>query len=113
MKDLTFDFEQLTVWQKSMDFAVLIIDISENLASEKNHFKLVEQIESSSTSIAMNIAEGKGRRSKKSYVLHLTYARGSLYETLTLIEIFYRKKWIDQSAYSFVREESLSIVKNA
>ncbi len=87
MEVIQFDFEQLIVWHKAVDFASNMIDASENLNTCRKHYRLTEQLESACTSIAMNIAEGKGRSSAKAYVLHLTYARGSLYESLTLLEI--------------------------
>jgi four helix bundle protein len=54
-------------------------------------------LESASTSIALNIAEGKGRYSKKEFIQFLYIARGSLYETITLLVIFNRKKWISDT----------------
>ena len=60
---------------------------------------MLEQIESSAASISMNIAEGKGRYSKKEFVHYLYIARGSLYETITLLVIFRRKKWITDEQY--------------
>ena len=40
----------------------------ESLQSNRKHYRLVEQLESSATSVAMNIAEGKGRNSKKEFI---------------------------------------------
>ena len=48
----------------------------------------------------MNIAEGKGRFSKKEFVQYLYISRGSLYETMTLLEILRRMKWITDDNYS-------------
>ena len=53
-------------------------------------------MESSATSILMNIAEGKGRYSKKEFIQFLYIARGSLYETIALLIIFRKKNWIDE-----------------
>ncbi|MBI5605158.1 MAG: four helix bundle protein [Deltaproteobacteria bacterium] len=47
----------------------------------------------------MKIAEGKGRFSKKEFVQYLYIARGSLYETMTLLEIFKRRNWISHEKY--------------
>lgn len=52
-------------------------------------------MEACSTSIALNIAEGKGRYSKKEFVQFLYIARGSLYETINLLIIFSKNKWIN------------------
>lgn len=91
---MKFDFENLDVWQKAVDFANDVIDFSENLNVGRKHFRLIEQLEASSTSIAMNISEGKGRYSKKEFIHFLYIARGSLYETVTLLSIFQNRGWI-------------------
>jgi four helix bundle protein len=65
---------------------------------------LIEQLESCSSSIALNIAEGKGRYSKREFVKFLYIARGSLFETVTLLIIFYRNSWISK--------EKLDEIKN-
>jgi four helix bundle protein len=101
-KDLSvkFAYEKLEVWNKAVDFAVEVIDTVENITTDRKHYRLLEQIEASSTSVAMNIAEGKGRFSKKEFVQYLYISRGSLYETMTLLEIFRRKQWITDNQYS-------------
>jgi len=96
MKRTRFAFEELTVWQKALDFAEKIIDLTENIKTDRKHFRLIEQLESSTTSVALNIAEGKGRYSKKEFMQFLYIARGSLYETVALLKLFSRKKWITE-----------------
>lgn len=109
MADMKFAYEKLDVWNRSVDFAVLVIDTVENISTDRKHYRLLEQIESSSTSISMNLAEGKGRNSKKEFVQFCYIARGSLYETMTLLEIFRRKKWITDSVYSKLENEGIEI----
>lgn len=82
------------VWQKSIEFANRVIGITNNIQTDRKHFRLCEQMEAASTSVALNIAEGKGRYSKKEFVQYLYIARGSLYETITLLIIFYKNNWI-------------------
>ena len=55
-------YKDLVVWQKSMDFANAVIDLTEQLDSERKHYRLVEQLEAAATSIPMNIAECFGTR---------------------------------------------------
>ena len=97
MRKTKFIFENLNVWQKAVDFAVKVIDVSEEMETKRKHYRLIEQIEAASTSIALNIAEGKGRYSKKEFIQFLYIARASLYETITLFIIFYKKNWITDS----------------
>ncbi|MCF8234135.1 MAG: four helix bundle protein [Bacteroidales bacterium] len=59
------DFENLEVWQKGMTLAEFCLDLTNRLSNQKKHYRLIEQLESSSMGIPQNIAEGKGRFSKK------------------------------------------------
>lgn len=95
MKKTKFGFEDLEVWQKAVDFANRVINLTGKIQDDRKHFRLIEQLEAASTSIALNIAEGKGRYSKKEFVQYLYIARGSLYETVTLLIIFNKNKWIN------------------
>ena len=96
---MKFAYENLEVWNKAVDFAVEVIDTVEEITSERKHYRLIEQVESCSTSVPMNIAEGKGRFSRKEFKHFLYISRGSLYETMTLLEICRRKKWISDDQY--------------
>jgi len=99
------------VWRKSIVFANKIIDIAENLATSKRHFRIIEQLEAAATSVPMNIAEGKGRYSKKEYSHFLIIARGSLYETMTLLEIFRMRDWIKSDDFESLTNQSIEIAK--
>ena len=59
----------------------------------------------------MNIAEGKGRESKKEYLHFLYISRGSLYETLTLLEIFQMRAWITPETFQKKENQSNEIAK--
>jgi four helix bundle protein len=48
--------EDLDVWNKSVEFAIEVINIVEKIDTDRKHYRLLEQIEASSTSIAINIA---------------------------------------------------------
>jgi len=93
MKKVHFKFKDLIVWKKAIEYADQIIELTEILNTKVRHFRLIEQLELSSASITQNISEGKGRHSKKEFVQFLYFSRASLYETITLINLFYRRKW--------------------
>ena len=104
-------YKDLIVWQKSIEFASNVIDHAENLASNRKHYRLVEQLEAAATSIPMNIAEGKGRFSTKELKHFLMIARGSLYETMTLLEIFQQKSWIPEKDFFQLTQQAIEISK--
>ncbi len=64
-KNKLFNFQNLIVWQKAIEFSELVIKVIDKIKAPRNHFRLIEQLESASTSVAMNIAEGKGRQTTK------------------------------------------------
>ncbi|MBO06471.1 MAG: four helix bundle protein [Parcubacteria group bacterium] len=102
-------YENLDVWNRSVDIAVRVIELVEAIDTGRKHYRLFDQIEASSTSVSMNLAEGKGRNSKKEFIQFCYIARGSLYETMTLLEIFRRKNRITDSAYLELEKEGIEI----
>ncbi len=95
MSKIKYSFEDLEVWQKAMAFTKTVIDIIDKTNTTRRHYKLIEQLESAAASIALNIAEGKGRHSKKEFIQFLYIARGSLFEVVTLMILFHMQHWID------------------
>ena len=86
-----FPFEKLDVYQMALELADYVLGLLEPIPLNK-HFRLVSQMEAAVVSVAQNIAEGKGRQYKKEFVQYLSIAQGSLYETITLNEVFRRRK---------------------
>lgn len=111
MKSIKFSFEDLEVWQKAIEFAKSVINVSEVLSTKNRHFRLIEQLEAAAASIAMNIAEGKGRYSKKEYMQFLYIARGSLFEVVTLLTIFSSNKWINDKQLEDFKKSSEELSK--
>jgi len=74
----------------ALDLAEKVIELLDELPQNK-HVRLLNQMEAAATSPAQNIAEGKGRRYKKEFIQFLHIAQGSLYEVVTLNEIFRRR----------------------
>ena len=108
---MTFAFEDLQVYQRALDFAVNVITVIDEIDAPRKHYKLIEQIEASSTSVASNISEGKGRYSKKEFKQYLYIARGSLYETVTRLQIFRKLKWLNEVSFRSLYLEAEEINK--
>jgi len=91
MSEYIFPFEKLDVWQLAVDLADYVLGLLEGFPPNR-HLRLVGQMEAAVTSPAQNIAEGKGRQYKKEFIQYLHIAQGSLYEVVTLNEVFRRRK---------------------
>ena len=110
-KSVKFNFEDLDVWQKAVKFANRVICNIDKLDTARKHYRLIEQLESAVTSVSMNIAEGKGRYSKKEFVQFLYISRGSLYETVTLLTICNENKWIQDEQFEELKKCAIEIGK--
>ncbi len=73
-------FEEMPVWQKAMDIANKIFNLTEKLP-KKEDYGLTSQIRRSVLSVSGNIAEGFGRKHTKDKLNFYYDARGSLCET--------------------------------
>ena len=104
-------YKDLLVWQKSLTFADQVLDLVDSMETSRKHYRLFEQLEAAATSVPMNIAEGKGRNSQKEFMQFLYIARGSLYETLTLLEIFKLRTWITNDQFNEFEQKSNEIAK--
>lgn len=89
----------------------MVYSILEKLPSDRKHYRLIEQMEAACAGIAMNIAEGKGRNSKKEFVQFLYYSRGSLFEVVTLLTIFHRRSWLAEFDFIALKTEAAEIGK--
>ena len=75
MAEEKFSFEDLEVWQEAVEFADRCLDVTDRINDTRRHYRLLSQLESAAVSPALNIAEGKGRYSKKEFVQFLYVAR--------------------------------------
>ena len=89
-------FEGLKVWQVSMDLAEEIYKATKDFPREEQ-YGLVSQLRRAASSIPANIAEGKGRNSKKEYTQFLYMSRGSTFEVMTFIQLSERLKYLPSS----------------
>jgi len=79
-------FEDLIVWQKSLDLVQEIYILTDSFP-EKEKFGLVSQMRRSAVSIPSNIAEGSKRGSRKDFSHFLKIDAGSAAELYTQIII--------------------------
>jgi len=81
-----FRFSKWRIYLDSKKFARLNIDIVKRLPREYR-YELGSQLIRSSTSVALNIAEGSGKYSDKDFKHYLNIATGSLFEIIATLDI--------------------------
>ena len=106
-----FSFQDLKVWQKSVLFSEEVIRAIDEINAPRKHYRLIEQLEAACTSVAMNIAEGKGRQTTKEFIQFLYIARGSLFEVVTLLTILQRVGWIEEKKVMKIQQMAVEITK--
>ena len=102
-------FEELKVWQKAVDLAVKVYEITTKDPFRKD-FGLRDQMRRSSVSISSNIGEGDQLESDKSSIRHFRIAKGSTAELYTQTIISYRIAYLDKNDFEFIKKESQEII---
>jgi four helix bundle protein len=98
-----FPFEKLDVYRMALDLADRFLGFLEDPPQNK-HVRLISQMEAAAVSAPQNIAEGKGRQYKKEFIQYLHIAQGSVYEVVTLNEVFRRRKVFKEEQSNEIRE---------
>ena len=77
----------------SMDFAIKIVKLCENI---KGHHSLVNQLERSATSIGANIHEANYAHGKPDFIAKLQIALKECYETECWLELFVKSEILNR-----------------
>ena len=88
-------YKELIVWQKAMELVDWVYKKMRAFPKDER-FRLCDQLARAVVSVPSNIAEGCGRGSKQDYAHFLTIARGSLFETMTQLEIARRQGYLTE-----------------
>jgi len=94
-----YNFEKLTVWQKTLDFCELIYKHTKGFPKEEA-FGLTAQLRRASTSILLNISEGCACSSKREFRHFLNIALCSQYEVATIIRLCQRLNLLVEEDYT-------------
>ena len=86
-------FRDLLTWQRAMDLAVQIHQVSLTLPSFET-YELGRELRRSAVSIPSNVAEGFNRHSQPTYRSHVAIALGSNGELDTQLEIAVRLNYL-------------------
>ena len=93
-----FRFEKLGVWQKSVDFADRVYEVTRGFPADER-YGLTSQLRRAAVSISSNIAEGSGRSSDKDFAHFVQIAYGSVMEVVSQIHIAKRQTMLTEDAF--------------
>ncbi|HUP44608.1 MAG TPA: four helix bundle protein [Thermoanaerobaculia bacterium] len=94
-------FRDLIAWQKGMALAEEVYRVSDDFP-RREMYGLTRQVRDAAVSVPSNIAEGKGRQTKKDYLQFLFRARGSLYEAQTQLELARNLRMLAEDSFQMV-----------
>ncbi|OHE58863.1 MAG: hypothetical protein A2Z47_10245 [Thermodesulfovibrio sp. RBG_19FT_COMBO_42_12] len=99
-----FKFERLNVWQESIKIFEEVAEIVDNIPN-KYQSSVGEQIRRSCLSISANIAEATGREGVKEQKYYFSVAKGSIYETVSLLYIMKNRNYINSEIFENLYKE--------
>jgi four helix bundle protein len=106
--DFQFDFEKLNVYQKSLNFIDEIFKVYKRLPSEFR-YALGDNLIRAGLSIANNLAEGNGKRSKKEKNRYFGTSLDSTRECISVFNVFKRQELIPDEIYRKLRFDGREI----
>jgi four helix bundle protein len=95
---IKFKFENLIIWQKSIDYGEMIFQLSFKFPKEEM-YNLSSQIRRAVDSIALNISEGSIGQSNPEYKKFIGFAIRSLAEVVTCLHKAFKRNYISYEEF--------------
>ena len=96
--------------EKTLDFAVRIVNFYKYLCEEKKEFVMSKQILRSGTSIGANVRESKNAQTDPDYLTKMNIALKEADETQYWLELLYKSEIISESEYNSLNEDVKEII---
>lgn len=109
MKTIKFKFEDLKVYQKSLDFVDTVYNTTKQFPSKEN-YRLTSQFIRAATSISLNIAEGSGDTNPQ-FSRFLKISLGSIKECVVCVTIANNQNFITENESLILREKLAELSK--
>jgi four helix bundle protein len=106
---MAFKFEQLRVFQKSLDLCETINTIVKKFPREEL-FVLAPQIKRAGDSITLNIAEGSTGQSNNEFKKFLNYSIRSGIEVIACLHLARRRNLISEEQFTNLYNETESLI---
>lgn len=98
------NFKNLKVWEKSVDLAVKVYQVTAEFPNEEK-FGITSQMRRSSVSVPSNIAEGTARNTSKAVLNSLDISLGESFELETQAIIANRVGLLDQKTFKEIEAD--------
>jgi len=102
-----FDHEKLIAYQESLRFVSWVGPVLDAVPSK---YAAKDQLDRSSTSVPLNIAEGNGKRSRRDRCRYLDIARGSAVESAACLDVMVARQIISAPEATAGKEILLRVV---
>ena len=104
-----FNHKKLKCYELALNIARNVPSITRTWPRGTSY--LIDQLRRAVSSIALNIAEGNGRRLPKERRRFFSIARASAAETSSIMDIAEALKYIDNPTYEIIQDQLLQIIK--
>lgn len=99
------------VEEKSFDFSVRIVKLSQYLTETKNEFIMSRQLLKSGTSIGANVAEAKNAQSNNDFISKFSIALKEVSETKYWLRLLFATQFINQTEFESVFADCTELEK--
>lgn len=96
---------------KSINFAVRIVKLSQYLSSSKKEYILSKQLLRSGTSVGAMVRESEHAESTADFIHKLSIAQKEINETLYWLELLKRTDYLDSSEFESINTDATEIIK--
>ncbi|PIP20675.1 MAG: hypothetical protein COX40_03480 [Candidatus Omnitrophica bacterium CG23_combo_of_CG06-09_8_20_14_all_40_11] len=107
-ENFQFDFEKLKVYQFALDLIDEIFEIYKKLPREYK-YSLGDNLLRASLSIANNLAEGSGKRSRIERGRYYRTSSDSTRECISIFNVLKRQKLLEEEKYTELRRDGREI----
>jgi four helix bundle protein len=106
---MPFKFEKLIVWQKAVDLADKVNQLTKRFPKEELYV-LTSQIKRAADSVSLNIAEGSTGQTNPEFKKFLSYALRSNIEVVACLHLAKRRSIIDETTFDEIYNQCEEIL---
>ena len=99
------------ITDKSLDFAIRIVNLYKYLCAEKKEFVLSKQLLRSGTSVGANIKEAIYGQSKADFIAKMSISLKEIAETEYWLELLFKTDFLTEKEYKDINSDCSEIAK--